>query len=602
MAIHRQAFIGAGANLGDRFATLCHALTRLRRAKGITHLESSDVYESEPVGLAEQPRFLNLVIGIETTLTPEALLAELQSIEFEFGRTREVHWGPRTLDLDLLIHEGESRSTPELALPHPRLFERAFVTVPLLQLLVRPRFARGTWKELRGKLSTISFPGTPVWKYESALVDVATGLEAIAFLHDLKAQGVQPGLDRMRTFASVLGNPQDRVPVIHVAGTNGKGSVAAMLEAILRAAGWRTGLYTSPHLIRLGERVQVNRQPLTFAEWVGYVRELRPLVEARIAANGAEARLSYFEFMTALAFQHFMRCECDVAIVEVGMGGLLDATNIVSPEVSVITSIGHDHAEFLGKTLEAIATHKAGVIKHERPVVMGRLPPQAERVVQATAAAMHAALTSVRREFGDDVTRYPRTRLDGDYQRLNAATATLAARTLGPQWRIDVACIQRGLNAVEWPGRWHRLNSSGRTVVVDASHNEEGAASLDRNLNELVRETGRAPVVVIGVLGAVRAKPLLEVVCRHARVLHLVMPRQSRACSHAELEALVPSGFRHPVLRSTVESVFPSSGQCMTSEPLDTPVVVTGSLYLAGEVLARMNPQLSPLEVDLQDF
>src|SRR5581483_7211183 len=152
------------------------------------------------------------------------------------------------------------------------------------------------------------------------------------YLLGLKATGPKFGLDRMRGFAEALGHPERAVPVIHIAGTNGKGSVAAMLESILRTAGWRTGLYTSPHLVRLGERVQVDRQPLSNDEIARYVRELRPQVEKQVAQSGADARPSYFEFMTGLALVHFVRSKCEIAIVETGMGGRLDATNIVVPE------------------------------------------------------------------------------------------------------------------------------------------------------------------------------------------------------------------------------------------------------------------------------
>ncbi len=222
------------------------------------------------------------------------------------------------------------------------------------------------------------------------------------YLFSLKAQGPKFGIDRMRALVAALGHPELAVPTIHVAGTNGKGSVAAMLEAMFHAAGWRTGLYTSPHLVRLGERVQVDRQILTEAEIVAYVRELAP-VAAQLAAANSDEHPSFFEFMTAMAFWQFQRRQCDIGIVEVGMGGRLDATNVVSPQVAVITSIGLDHCDMLGDSLEAIAAEKAGIIKQGCPVVIGRLPAPAERGIRGVAAAQRAPGASRRRRFGGGV-------------------------------------------------------------------------------------------------------------------------------------------------------------------------------------------------------
>ncbi len=425
-------------------------------------------------------------------------------------------------------------------------------------------------------------------------------------LFAMKARGVSFGIDRMRAFATALGNPERAVPLIHVAGTNGKGSVSAMLASILRAAGKRVGMYTSPHLVRLGERVQVDGVPLTEAEIMAYVAELDPLVAELERATPGEAP-SFFEFMTAMAFLQFARRGCDAAVVEVGLGGRLDATNIITPAVSVITSIGLDHCEMLGDTLAKIAAEKAGIIKPGLPVVMGRLPAEAEAVVRAVAAERGAPLHSVREVFGDDVANYPRAALEGDYQRFNAATATLAAREFARTGQFDLteARIDQGLAKVTWPGRWQRARlSDGRLIVLDASHNPEGAEVLDGLLAKLVAETGRAPVVVTGVLGAARAKPLLEVVGRYAKEIHLARPQQARASSFEELEALVPADFLArggKLARGAVETLFPRAGVCAIGAADDV-IVVTGSIYLLGEVLARLEPERGRGEQRLQDF
>ena len=404
-----------------------------------------------------------------------------------------------------------------------------------------------------------------------------------------KARGAKFGIDRMRVLAAALGHPELAVPCLHVAGTNGKGSVAAMLDAILHAAGWRTGLYTSPHLVQLGERVQVARGMLTPDEISAYVARLRPLAEKITTAN-ADDQPSFFEFMTAMAFLQFADKRCDLSVIEVGLGGRLDATNIVMPEVSVITSIAMDHCELLGDTIEKIATEKAGIIKPGRPVVLGRMPEAAEKVMRAIAAERGARVFSVRERYGEEVSRYPHTNLEGDYQRWNAATATLAAEALAPRWKITPQKIADGLAHVDWPGRWQRVQLGGRLMILDSSHNPEGAQVLDSSLAHLVAETGRAPIVITGVLGVARARPLIEAIARHAGEIHFVVPHQPRACSRDELAALVPASYQGRIVRDTVENLFPSPDHCTAGGPDDV-VVVTGSIYLLGEVMGRLEPQ-----------
>jgi dihydrofolate synthase / folylpolyglutamate synthase len=208
---------------------------------------------------------------------------------------------------------------------------------------------------------------------------------------------------------------------------------------------------------------------------------------------------------------------------------------------------------------------------------------------------------SIIEEFGEDLAAYPTTNLEGDYQRWNAATATLVARALPASWGLADAVLARGLHAVGWPGRWQRTQLGGRPLILDASHNPEGAEMLEANLQHLKRELATPPVVIVGVLGAARARPLLDTICRHAREIHFVVPQQARACSHEELEALVPKEFRGRTYRATVENLFPNASTCTAGGPHDT-VVVTGSIYLLGEVLARLEPQRGKGEGRLQDF
>lgn len=406
------------------------------------------------------------------------------------------------------------------------------------------------------------------------------------FLYAQKAHGTKFGIDRMTALAAALGHPERRTPAIHIAGTNGKGSVAALVESVLRAAGWKTGLFTSPHLVHLGERVQVNRVPLGEAAIVQYLDEFRTVAEA-IAAEDPNLRPSFFEYLTAMAFLEFARQRCDIAIVEVGLGGRLDATNVLEPEVSVITSIGLDHSEFLGTELGQIAGEKAGIIKARRPVVMGRVPSEAEVRIRAIAAERGAPLVSVREKYGESLANYPRCGLGGDYQRWNAATAVETVRALGGGWRITDAVLEQGLREARWAGRWERRVVQDRTVILDASHNAEGAGVLDANLAQLVAESGRRPIVMTGVLGLDRARALLPVIGRHAREIHLVALAEPRACSVEELRSCLPAGFAGRVQPGRIEESFPRPMECTLGSPGDV-IVVTGSIHLLGAVMTRL--------------
>lgn len=421
------------------------------------------------------------------------------------------------------------------------------------------------------------------------------------YLYALKASsGVKFGIDRMHHLVDVLSHPERSYPVIHVAGTNGKGSVSAMLESIFRASGFRTGLYTSPHLVKLGERVQVDRQLLTETEIVAYTTELKPASDA-IGARSPDEQPTFFEFMTAMAFLQFQRKRVDVAVIEVGMGGRLDATNVVQPAISVITSIGLDHCAELGDTLAKIAREKAGIIKPDCPVVIGRLPPEAETVIREVAATHRSPVHSVREVFGEAPTHYPTTNLEGTYQRWNAATAVLVSRVLSPQFKTNETAVSRGLQAVNWPGRWQRTTLDGRKLILDASHNPEGVLTLEENLRKLIAETGRKPIIIAGALGELRARALLGVVARFAREIHLITPKQARATPFVEMLSLIPEEARKLVYPATIDSVFPDSTHCTIGESGDT-IVVTGSIYLLGEVLERIEPGRGAGEGWLQDF
>lgn len=406
------------------------------------------------------------------------------------------------------------------------------------------------------------------------------------YLFSLKHHGAKYGIDRMLLLAASLGNPERTFPVIHVAGTNGKGSVCAMIEAILRGAGYKTGLYTSPHLVRQAERIQVDRTLITDNAIVAYTNELQSHAN-QLACVDPDDHPSFFEFMTGMAFLHFARSGVDVGVTETGLGGRLDATNVVDPEVSVITSIARDHTEQLGDTLERIAAEKAGIIKRGKPVVIGHLPPEAETVIRKACEQRNAPLKSIRERFGNE-SAYPTTNLPGRYQRWNAALATLAVETLADRFPNAVNAAPRVLQQVAWAGRWETRKVDGRHLILDTSHNEEGALMLDANLRDLRNRIGQKPDIVVGILGLARAQKLLPVVARHAASIHLIRPRQGRACPFTELESCIPEDFKGAIFRSKVSQLFPGQHRCRLGNPGDT-IVATGSIYMIGEIVEAIS-------------
>lgn len=407
------------------------------------------------------------------------------------------------------------------------------------------------------------------------------------FLFELRNAGSKFSLERIEALCGALGRPQDKFRSAHVAGTNGKGSCCAMIESILRASGLKTGMFTSPHLLYLGERVQIDRCPIGRGPLMEYIGRVREACSRVFGDSITPDYPSFFEFMTAAAFLYFADENVDAAVVEVGLGGRLDSTNIITPELSVITSIGFDHTEYLGDTLTAIASEKAGIIKAGAPVVAGFLPEEAMRVVEAAAMRHGSALYKAADYFSPAT--LPETSLAGAYQRRNAAVAKLCAEVLrgrgGAFSGITGASIDRGLKSAVWAARWQKIAlNNGAELILDASHNEEGARSLEENLASLAA-SGVKPAIAVGVLGESRARPLLGVVAKYAREIYLLVPDQPRATGFDALESMLQTSV--PVYRETVAGLF-GGGVCRRAKAGET-VVCTGSIYLAGEVLSALS-------------
>ena len=405
------------------------------------------------------------------------------------------------------------------------------------------------------------------------------------WLTNLRNLGSALGLERTQLLLERLGNPQNFCPYFHIAGTNGKGSTSVMIESIQRAHGRRTGLYTSPHLIELGERIQINREPISESHLIDLVEQLRAHYDF-LHQTHPELDATFFELMTAVAWTEFRESKVNLAIIETGLGGRLDATNVGRPTVCTITSIGMDHQEYLGNSIAEIAAEKAGILKSGIPCVVGFVPPEAEEVIRKRAKEVDAPLYFVRNRFKDEL---PLTNLKGQHQRQNAGAALLACE-LAAAFPINNDTVQAALQNVEWPARWQEIKlQEGRTLIIDGSHNEEGINSTSILLSEL-----KSPTVILGSISLVRAEALIKTVANYAGEIILVSINHERAITPEELKKLVPKTFSGKIRLSTVKELFPETHQCLVT---GSAVVVIGSLYLAGEVLAyyhgkKLNPHL----------
>ena len=329
--------------------------------------------------------------------------------------------------------------------------------------------------------------------------------EAIQFLHGLQMFGANFRLENTFRLAALADNPQKKLRFIHVAGTNGKGSTCAMLESIYRAAGLRVGLFTSPHLVSFRERIQVNRQLISESEVTRLVEELR--------AVNRENETTLFEFATVMALKYFAEQKCDLVIWETGLGGRLDATNIVTPLASVITNIAFDHQQWLGDTVEKIAAEKAGIIKPDVPVVTATDAPEALAVIEKIAGEKNAPLVKVARLPVGHRGQTPAPPLLGEHQKINAALALATVEVLQKQIPVAGEQIHMGLARVNWPGRLQLVaKPGGGKILLDGAHNVAGVkrCALRSNLfscsplnGDICRNAGQREklALIFGFLG-----------------------------------------------------------------------------------------------------
>jgi dihydrofolate synthase/folylpolyglutamate synthase len=387
-------------------------------------------------------------------------------------------------------------------------------------------------------------------------------------------------MERMIQFCEELGNPQVAYPTIHVAGTNGKGSVCTMLDCIYRAHGYKVGLFTSPHLLELGERIRVNGRNLPFAEIEKWVDHCFPYFEKN---EDTKERVwpTFFELMTAIAFLEFKKQKVDLAIIETGLGGRLDSTNVVIPELSILTSVGLDHCEILGHEIAQVASEKAGIIKYKKPVLTGWLPAEAMEVVTQVSQHQSAKLHQISPQ---DLTHFPGTNLSGSFQQRNASLAYQATRILEKLFPLEERKVEQALQSVRFPGRWQKI-STYPTVILDACHNGQGA-EVSTELWDTLPDGFH---LWFSACGEERARDVLVPLSQRTQNITFVELNQPRGTSLEDFRKISEelSISAHYAREKDIPKLYSLIEQ-------ETTLLVTGSIYLVSAVLGQSTQSKNP--------
>jgi dihydrofolate synthase/folylpolyglutamate synthase len=424
--------------------------------------------------------------------------------------------------------------------------------------------------------------------------------QCLVYLDQIQNLGIKFGLDNVREVLSAFDDPQKKYPSIHIAGTNGKGSVCAMLSQILMEHSFRPGLFTSPHLVTVRERIQIAGKPISKKNFSRHLTSLREVVDKLIAAKTLLSPPTYFEILSCLAFLHFAEEGADTAILEVGMGGRFDATNVVEPVVSAITTISPEHQKFLGDTQSEIASEKAGIIKPGIPVVCGVEEREAHMTIRKKAEELNAPFLAVfsngkglrkkktfrnfrfEYQWGEEEYAYTPS-LVGEHQGKNAAIAIVVARQLSKYWkRLEKSRIIQGIETAYWPGRLEMI-SENPLVIVDGAHNEEGAEALRKYVQEFI---SKPIVLVFAVMRDKNIERLSEILFPIAeKVIYTKFPFY-KAASPEDILRLTPRFEDRIVIQPDINMAIQTALRNASSDGV---VLGVGSLFLVGEIKKIFN-------------
>lgn len=426
--------------------------------------------------------------------------------------------------------------------------------------------------------------------------------KSLDYLYRLEKFGMIFGLTQVERILNAIGNPHREIQAIHIGGTNGKGSTAAMMHSILRKEGYRVGLYTSPHLIRFTERIKVNGGEIEEGE----VAALTEWMKREVEAAGISPPFTFFDFTTAMALHYFNQKLVDMAILEVGLGGRLDSTNVVDPLISIITNIAKDHEAYLGKTILKIAKEKAGIIKKGKPLITGATQPQVLHLFSKVCQGKGSPYFRIGKEFhyargenGDfDYEGINRKlwgihlNLKGLHQVINAATALGAMEVLEELgYRVSTEAMVDGLREVDWPGRLEMVSSSPR-VILDGAHNPAGVLALKESLKKEFQY--QRLILLIGIMKDKDIQSMLHLLAPMADTIILTQPHTERATPPSSLKkALGQNGKKAEIAENLQEAI--ERGLSLTRE--EDLLCITGSLYTVGEARAYFHPKKESCEI-----
>lgn len=415
----------------------------------------------------------------------------------------------------------------------------------------------------------------------------------IQYLYDLQFFGIKLGLDNTRSLLEYLGNPHNSFPTIHIAGTNGKGSTCAMLDSIFRAAGYKTGLYTSPHLFHFSERIRINGIVISEDTIVRLTNKMRPKID--------ELKCTFFEATTAMAFDYFKENAIDIGIIETGLGGRLDSTNVIDPQLAVITNIDLEHTEHLGKTIESIALEKAGIIKPHRPSLIGSVKEDAKRVFDNVALNLHSTIF-----YLDTITEISNTRLDidssqmdlkinivgkpsifknlcvglaGQHQLKNAALA-VSSVMVQKHFNVTDEAIRIGLENVEWKGRLEVIRNEP-CIIADAAHNAAGMTALSEAIQKVYKPKFNKTFLIIGMLADKDYGESVKIIAPHFTEIVTVTPNSERALRADSLAEYMLQFHSHVTAAKSLEQAVSAVKSKMSSQDM---MLVTGSHFVLSEL------------------
>ncbi|MEI7528284.1 MAG: 2-amino-4-hydroxy-6-hydroxymethyldihydropteridine diphosphokinase [Elusimicrobiota bacterium] len=577
-----KAYLALGSNLGDRLGNIRQALLLLSRR--VRLVRTSSIYETPAMYYTDQGDFYNAVAEVETSLSPQALLRAAQGVEKTLKRRRKFKNSPRTIDVDIIFYGREIVAAPGLNVPHPKLAERPFVLAPLCEIAPRLRHP---------------VTGAAISELLRACPGAAGGArrlpadynETLAYLNALAPSGTFSTAP-VRSALRALGRPQDSFSAVHVAGTNGKGSVCAMLAGALNRAGRRAGLYLSPHINSPRERISLNGRNIPEADFFRLFG----------AVKSYGFNLSYFEYLTVIAFLWFRQQKVRFAVVETGLGGRLDATNVFKRSLAVVTNVSVEHAAALGGTLESIAGHKAGIIKSDCPAVT-YAEGKALAIIKRRAAAMRSPLSlaapdgrffmegsCVFYREGASGRRTPLA-LKGSYQAANAALAMKVLDVLrGTGVRIPYAAAAAGLAAAKLEGRFELIKSNGLEIIFDGAHNPAAMAAL---FAALERAGFARPVTLAALMGDKNAGELIKIIGGGSRALVFSAVASPRARRPEQLARLArAAGCAAHSGNGTAAAFALARGLALKN---GAPLLITGSFYLAAEIKALLSKKAPPV-------